>query len=81
MTKNFYMNLKLILLSLLVVSSNTQHIGLIDRLVNISWVNEGGYTFFVAKAKLNSGITPSNAWFGVGFNDRARMVCWNFCIC
>ena len=55
------MNLKLILLSLLVLSSNTQHIELIDRLVNISWVNEGEYTFFVAKAKLNSGITPSNA--------------------
>ena len=74
------LNMKLILLSLLVLSSNTQQIELIDRLVNISWANEGEYTFFTTKAKLNSGINPSNAWFGVGFNDRARMVCWNFYI-
>ena len=69
------MSLKLILLSLLILGSNAQHIELIDKLVSINWANEGEYTLFTAKAILNNGINPSNAWFGVGFNDRARMVC------
>jgi hypothetical protein len=71
------LNTELILLSLLIVGSNTQYIELIDKLVSISWTNEGDYTYFNVKATLTSDVNPSNAWLGIGLNDMARMVSIN----
>lgn len=62
-----------IVASQLIVSLNAQTLNLASNAVRVSWQNMGTYTYFSATSSLN-GISPTNAWLGIGINTAAQMV-------
>jgi hypothetical protein len=68
------LSLKLVILivSLSVLKSNSKEINV--KNVNIKWFNDGQTTDFYVTSSLASGISPSNAWLGIGLNSADNMV-------
>lgn len=62
-----------ILTSQLIVSLNAQTLNLASNAVRVSWQNMGTYTYFSVTSSLN-GVSPTNAWLGIGINTAGQMV-------
>ena len=73
MLKNLILNLLITSLLYFCCNGQMQTITLFNN-VRISYTYKTKYTDFLVSSPLGNGVSPENAWLGVGLNNNAAMV-------